>query len=525
MVRAARLQVGISLSARPGSLWPIFRKTHAKGLSEAAGELISVSLGVGVSGTYDWLYTGSSSAGTIAIAGGHLTGLIGILGYGAGSMGSATVSSGTWSNSALAVGYSGTGVLNINGGYVSSGASYLGYGEGSMGTATVTSGTWINSYELYVGWSGKGILNVNGGYISNSEGIIGYSNGSSSTANVTSGTWSNSSDLFVGRSGTGVLNVNGGYVSNSAGHLGHNEGSSGTATVTSGTWSNSNELTVGWSGDGVLNVNGGYVSNSAGCLGRNEGTSGTATVTSGTWSNSDDLTIGNSGTGVLNVSGGLVNVTETTIIGNTATGVGSITLSGSSGNQGVLRSSQIREGSGRDTLDINGGILQAGANHNDFLSGFEIGDVMIGAEGAFIDTNGFDITIAAWMDGSGTLIKQGEGTLTLSNINSYSGGTIVTTGTLVVGSGGRGSIDNFFSHIIVGYSSGDSGSQVLSNYARDTARCSLSPGLGMPVTDWGLTEWMSPPTPYGRCSTTTANSPSFPNREVVRSSQWELWFS
>ena len=52
------------------------------------------------------------------------------------------MSSGTWTNSAwLYVGDSGTGVLNVTGGTVSSSRGFLGSNLGSIGTATVSSGT------------------------------------------------------------------------------------------------------------------------------------------------------------------------------------------------------------------------------------------------------------------------------------------------------------------------------------------------------------------------------------------------
>jgi autotransporter-associated beta strand protein len=55
--------------------------------------------------------------------------------------------------------------------------------------------------------------------------------------------------------------------------------------------------------------------------------------------------------------------------------------------------------------------------------------------GGTIDTNGFNTTIAGVIDGTGTadaLTKAGAGTLTLSGINFYQGGTIIAGGTLAV---------------------------------------------------------------------------------------------
>ncbi len=52
-----------------------------------------------------------------------------------------------------------------------------------------------------------------------------------------------------------------------------------------------------------------------------------------------------------------------------------------------------------------------------------------GATGT-LDTNGFNSTFSGPIDGTGTLIKAGAGTLTLTGKNTYSGGTTLTGGTL-----------------------------------------------------------------------------------------------
>ena len=52
----------------------------------------------------------------------------------------------------------------------------------------------------------------------------------------------------------------------------------------------------------------------------------------------------------------------------------------------------------------------------------------LGGSGGTFDTNGNAVTLASVISGTGGLTKMGSGTLTLSNSNSYGGGTIVTGG-------------------------------------------------------------------------------------------------
>ena len=58
-----------------------------------------------------------------------------------------------------------SGTLNVTGGSVSNFLGYLGYNAGSVGTATVSSGTWATSGDLFVGLSGTGTLTIIGGLV------------------------------------------------------------------------------------------------------------------------------------------------------------------------------------------------------------------------------------------------------------------------------------------------------------------------------------------------------------------------
>ena len=122
--------------------------------------------------------------------------------------GTTTVSTVTDFGVTLYVGTTSTATLEvIAGGYATNSSGYLGYNAGGVGTATVSSGTWANSGDLNVGISGTGTLSVNGGLVTNSSGYLGYSAGGVGMATVSSGTWATRGGLLVGYSGTGTLNA------------------------------------------------------------------------------------------------------------------------------------------------------------------------------------------------------------------------------------------------------------------------------------------------------------------------------
>ncbi len=60
-----------------------------------------------------------------------------------------------------------------------------------------------------------------------------------------------------------------------------------------------------------------------------------------------------------------------------------------------------------------------------------------GALGTIVNGSGLTDILSGVLSGSGALLKQGSGTLTLTNFNSYVGGTFIGGGTLQVGNGGN----------------------------------------------------------------------------------------
>ncbi|MBQ0960879.1 autotransporter-associated beta strand repeat-containing protein [Ideonella sp. 4Y11] len=153
---------------------------------------------------------------------------------------------------------------------------------------------------------------------------------------------------------------------------------------------------------------------------------GTTTISAGT------LQVGAGGTsGALNSSNIINNAalvykrSDAISIGNAISGSGSLTQSGS----GTLTLTGSNSYSGSTT--IAAGTLQVGA-------GSTTGTLGTGAvtnNGTLSVNRSNALTVANAISGTGALTKSGAGTLTLTGANSYSGGSTLSAGTVVLGSG------------------------------------------------------------------------------------------
>jgi len=132
--------------------------------------------------------------------------------------------------------------------------------------------------------------------------------------------------------------------------------------------------------------------------------------------------------------------------GLTKQGSGSVRLSESGGddfsggitvNNGTLildnANSAINGG-----LAINGGTAQIGSN--DANGALPAGTVAVNDGGVLAFNRTDSVAVATAITGSGSLVQQGSGTLTLSGGNAYTGNTTVSAGTLALG--GSGTISN-----------------------------------------------------------------------------------
>ena len=198
------------------------------------------------------------------------------------------------------------------------------------------------------------------------------------------------------------------------------------------------------------------------------------------------------GSGVLTVSGGLFQIksdgsgkldfsTAATTSGNST-----VNLNGGMIKVGrLVRTSAVV--SGTHKFYFNGGTLQAGATTNLFFPVLINTTAYVGSGGAVLDTQGFNDTIGTplltdpALGGAtdGGLTKLGSGTLTLTNVNTYNGPTLVMAGTLALG--GPESIGNSASIMVYGGAafdvSGETGAfslgtgQLLGNLAPGAILC------------------------------------------------------
>ncbi|MDS7594151.1 autotransporter domain-containing protein [Agrobacterium tumefaciens] len=198
-------------------------------------------------------------------------------------------------------------------------------------------------------------------------------------------------------------------------------------------------LIVGGTGLGQLNINGGEVTNTDAYIGFQGSSHGEVFVSgaNAVWSNNGFLSIGWDGQAfVMLDDGARIIARDGTDLAAASTSYAQLTLSGNGGGRGVFSTPYIMKGAGTGLLQWDGGILQARSNETEFFPNFAFGDIDIQANGAFFDTNGFNVGIQTpdILIGAGGLTKLGAGTLSIAGGNSWSGDTTVTAGTLTLDS-------------------------------------------------------------------------------------------
>lgn len=342
------------------------------------------------------------------------------------------ISSATAGTKTLAV--NGAGNTTISGN-ISNGSGGIGLTKNGAGTLTLNGAT--NS--IIGGDFGIGTAGGNGGTVRIASGasvttsaasrlLLGLNTGQSGTftmdvgaGTVTFGGSRGSLANYIGvDGGTGTVNANGGTLNftgmaNGSGHLligANGNTSNGTMTVAGGTVNVGTRIQMG----------SGFPGDAAAGWGANGNGNATLTISSGA------VNIGTAGAGDADSDKGFLYLKGST----SGTGTATVNLDG-----GTLSLAKFQIGAGGTSrvVNFNGGTVQARASRTDFLG--TGATLNVKDNGAIIDTNNFNITIAGSLLNGGTgvggLTKNSAGTLTLSGTNTYTGATTLTGGSLSVG--------------------------------------------------------------------------------------------
>ncbi len=344
----------------------------------------------------------------------------------------------------------GTSEVVLAGSSVTNVSTHTSIGNGSFGTLTLQDDAALTTFTLRAGDSSgqAGDLNVLDnasltvtGTGSNTEVRIGHWPGGPSTFTQDGGTVSTTPNLFIGWDGVGIYdhidgqtNVAGtlvigrktgsqllmkdGTINAAHIHFGQSSGNSGSGVQDGGTITVGGQFRVGHypnetstytMNDGVLQVT---------------GTSTTNPFQSGVAEYNGAIYLGIDGTGVFTQNGGDVSAQALVLDnrGNT-TGTDTYTMTGGTltlGTWGI-------QGNASTQINLGGGRILASA-----AWGSSRPMTLTGTNGnVTFDTTGGDINLTGALSGTGGLIKDGSGTLTLNNGgNVYQGGTVVENGVL-----------------------------------------------------------------------------------------------
>ena len=426
-------------------------------------------------GTAGGTASGTMSGGTLK--NGYLAGANFSVGYNGGT-GTFTQSGGTNDVGSLAnvvIGWDSNsiGTYTLDGGsYSATNNTYIGL-AGGTGTVNVNGGSFA-AYDLLVGGNGaaSGTLNLNGGTLSVANAFYVDSNG---TLNLNSG--GSLPAVNIGLGGGGTLNFNGG-TGNASLNIFAGGGAGGTVdvkgqTLAAGNWANliasgtdavlkNSSATAASIADGntiwiweggqnlTIDASGGDIQIDSRITSSGQATptgiiktgtknliltyagndyTGTTAINEGRVALANGNALGNDSGGTIVASGAQLLLT------NVVTGAEPLTISGNglpsgSAIAGALRSLGTNTYQGKITLGANAKIF--GGSGTSLTVDVASGDAVdLSGNTLTIDGAG-SLLINDGITGAGGLTKEGTGVTTFAGVNTYTGTTTVSLGTLVV---------------------------------------------------------------------------------------------
>jgi autotransporter-associated beta strand protein len=370
-------------------------------------------------------YVGASAGNSVLIDGGSLSQEVLLIGNANGAVGAVYQTNGTVS-AATTTTFDNTSIGNLAGAF--------GYYDAIGGTFTsdgIAVGGENNSGGGFSGTGGNGIMDINGGVVTDTGWFVMARGATNETGvlNVYSGSLTFAGGGLVcnwGTNQTSVINVLGGSVANASAdnnlplNFNNGLGDVGILNCISGTFQTS------WieGGAGTVNFNGGTLAASKAQAVFLDGLAGAYVYGGG-------ATINNNGYAV---------TIPQALLAPTGYGVGSISLS--SGGQGYIAPPIVTlsggSGSGATAiaqLNLATGVItnllvtSAGIN---YLSSDTLTVTLAGGGGSGAVANPPVLTANT----SGGLTATGSGSLTLTAGCTYTGNTVITNGTLLLGAGG-----------------------------------------------------------------------------------------
>ncbi|MEJ5025574.1 autotransporter outer membrane beta-barrel domain-containing protein [Brucella anthropi] len=341
------------------------------------------------------------------------------------------------------------------------------------------------SQHSTVGVSGSGVRVGSNSHIVN-EGTISAGGADANAVDVLGS--NNTFEIHDGSSITGNVVVAGGTQGNTFVLGGSDDGSFDVSLIGtqyqgfqsnrkdgSGTWTltGTGNFTQGFTiADGVLSVS------SDASLGAAAGgltlDGGTLQVTGTSFtSTTRSLNLGEHGGGLDIADAGNTFTVTQQLSGNgylRKQGDGTLVLSGNNNftggltiEKGTVQAGTADHAFGSGLLTVNEGAKVDLANFNTTTGGLAgAGDVAMGGGNLTLDQS-FDTLFSGVVDGSGALTKTGSGTLTLAGVNSYTGQTVVSGGTLKQGAQGA------FNASSSGYEVASNGTLDLGGYSTSLA--------------------------------------------------------